>query len=105
MPVIMPNPVKENRCGKFEIDQRFLEDEPYIVLKIMAKVIIIETASHYHYKSVGYIGYSNQFEPCKDGRTLPFYNIRVDRDGEGDIINFEKVEDEEKFDKLRKITY
>jgi hypothetical protein len=105
MPVIMPNPVKENRCGKFEIDQRFLEDEPYIVLKIMAKVVIIETASHYHYKSVGYIGYSNQFEPCKDVREIPLYNVRVNRDGESDTISFEKVVDETNFDKLRKITY
>ena len=105
MPVIMPNPVRENRCGSFDIDQWFLEEEPYIVLKVMTKVIIIETKSHYRTRSIEYIGYSNEFEPCEDNMVTPHYNIRVNRDGESDKISFEKVEDEAKFEKLRKITY
>lgn len=105
MPVIMPNPVRENRCGKFDIDQRFLENEPYIVLKVMAKVIIIETVSHYYYRSIGYIGYSNEFDPCENQMNPPHYNIVVNRDGESDKISFDKVLDEMKFDKLRKISY
>lgn len=105
MPVIMPNPVRECKIGKFDIDQRFLEDEPYIVLKVMAKVIIVETVSHYYSRSIGYVGYSNEFESCENGMSPPHYNIIVDRDGENDKIRFEKVIDESKFDKLRKITY
>jgi hypothetical protein len=105
MPVIMPNPVRENKIGKFDIDQWFLEEEPYIVLKVMAKVIIVETKSHYHTRAIEYIGYSNEFEPCGDNIITPHYNIRVNRDEESDKISFEKVIDESKFEKLRKITY
>jgi len=105
MPVIMPNPVRENKIGKFEIDQRFLEDEPYIVLKIMAKVITVETRSHYYNRSIEYIGYSNEFEPCPETNVTPLYNIIVNRDGESDKISFKREIDEDKFDKLRKISY
>jgi hypothetical protein len=105
MPVIMPNPVRENKIGKFDIDQRFLEDEPYIVLKVMAKVIIVETIAHYYTRAIGYIGYSNEFEPCENQMNPPHYNIHVNRDGESDKVSFEKVTDDVLVQQLRKITY
>jgi hypothetical protein len=105
MPVIMSNPVKENRCGKFSIGETFLDEEPYLVMKIMGKCIIVETVNRFMTKSIDYYAYSSEFGIVENPSAPPFYDIIIHRDENGEKIEFKKTEDCYNKNVLRKITY
>ena len=107
MPVIMQNPVKENRLGSFSIDIRFFEKEPNLIMRIMGKCIIVEAHSHYYNRSVEYVAYCSEFQP-HDAQIMlvPIYNITVTEDNEGKkLFKFVKSENPQENKILRTITF
>lgn len=105
MPVIMSNPVSENRCGRFSIGEKFLEDEPFLVMKIMGRCLVVHCENKFMTNSIDYEAYSPEFEITENHSFPPFYNILINRTEEGDKIEFRKMNDDYKKDVLRKITY
>lgn len=105
MPVIMQNPVRENRCGRFSIAEIFLDDDPFLIMKVMSRCIIIEAVSKYRTKSIDYYAYSPDFESTEYASVPPKYDIVITKTEEGEKIQFVKTKDAYDGNTLRKITY
>lgn len=108
MGIVMPNPVEENRLGRFLIDTKFFEKEPDLVMRVMGKCIITEAQNHYYSNSIEYFAFSPEFERIENAVNPPYYNIEAWRDEEGRILfKFIKLESElnNSVTKLRSITY
>ena len=105
MKIITPNPVKENRCGRFSISEKILEEEPFLVMEVMGRCIVVEAQNRYYTQSIEYYAYSPEFEVAEHPAAPPVYSIICTRGEGGEKIKFEKSNDEYNRSILRKITF
>lgn len=105
MAVITSNPIAENRIGTFLITDKYLREEPNLIMKIMGRCIIVEAISHFHTSSIEYIAYSPDFEAKSPYERLEFYNIEVTENEEG-VKSFKFVKmDKDTVKPLRKVSF
>lgn len=72
------NPRRANKIGAFFLDRKLLENHPQACLALQAQVLIVDARSEFARDGVGYIGYSDLFDPVGAREKIPGYMIRVD---------------------------
>ncbi len=74
---VTPNIVSENRYGKFQILNEYLDTADPVVISFMSKVLITKAEAHYQSKTIRYEGYSNYFDKLHDGYMAPDYTLKI----------------------------
>lgn len=81
------NPVSERRIGDFEITYISIDKFSEIVCWIFSIFPIIPVRAEYLIASnvIRYTAYCYLFDPISDGELIPYYNIFVNCDENGDM--------------------
>lgn len=79
----MGNMVEERRIGTFEIEDRFIWEQPEMVKKFLAGFLIVRAAARFENRSVVYDGYCELFEPVPRGERPVRYEMIFKRDEVG----------------------
>ncbi len=72
--------LSSRRVGKFFIDSQVMEDNPELVLQIMAECIVLRAERMFYRDGVEYVACSRRFRPLPMGEIVPEYRWVI-RDG------------------------
>jgi len=80
----------KDRRGKFKISLDVINENPWLVLKVMAKVIIVRAECMFMLDAIEYQGYSPEFAKVPEALETPEYAIEVEtlKDGDGYIVDY-----------------
>lgn len=78
--------MKNTRFGRIKIARKYIEDYLDMVLKVMARCVIVRCEMNYMLDVFDYIAISPDFDEVSEGDKCPSYNVIV----ENGCVRFEK---------------
>jgi hypothetical protein len=85
--VLPPNCVRERRLGIFHYGWHLLELRPDAIMRLMARVIPVEVRCDYASRTFVVTAYSPDFDEAPSMFETPRYDVVVENDADGGVLN------------------